>query len=84
MTNAYTKPCLSESQQVALLESRGLVVTDRETAAQFLSRVNYYRLSGYAIPFLADREHFMPGAAFDDLAALMGVPSDAAATPLWK
>ena len=70
MTNAYTKPCLSESQQVALLESRGLVVTDREAAAQFLSRVNYYRLSGYAIPFLIDREHFMPGATFDDLVAV--------------
>ena len=70
MTNAYTKPCLSEIQQVALLESRGLVVSDKESAARFLSRVNYYRLSGYAIPFLTDREHFSPGASFDDLVAV--------------
>lgn len=70
MTNTYTKPCLSESQQVTLLESRGLVVADRESAAQFLSRVNYYRLSGYAIPFLIDREHFMPGAVWGDLVAV--------------
>lgn len=70
MTNAYAKPCLSEDQQVSLLMSRGLAVADKEIAAQFLSRVNYYRLSGYAIPFLADREHFNPGAEFDDLVAV--------------
>ena len=67
MTNAYSKPCLSEDQQVTLLASRGLSVADKVIAAQLLSRVNYYRLSGYAIPFLIDREQFKDGATFDDL-----------------
>jgi len=66
-TTQYAKPFLDESQQVALLASRGLSVSDPKMAAEFLKRVNYYRLSGYAIPFLIDREHFKPDASFDEL-----------------
>jgi len=69
-TTQYAKPFLDESQQVALLSSRGLSVSDPKMAAEFLKRVNYYRLSGYAIPFLVDREHFKPDASFDDLMAV--------------
>jgi len=69
-TTQYAKPFLDECQQVALLASRGLSVSDPKMAAEFLTRVNYYRLSGYAIPFLIDREHFKPDASFDDLMAV--------------
>ena len=66
----YRKPYLDERQHVALLKSRGLIVSDNEEAVEFLKRVNYYRLTGYAIPFLVDREHFVAGASFEDLLAV--------------
>lgn len=44
------KPFKSYEDQLALLEQRGMHVRDRESAIRFLSRVNYYRLSGYWYP----------------------------------
>lgn len=38
---------LSYEEQVALLRDRGMTITDTASAVDFLSRVNYYRLSGY-------------------------------------
>ena len=67
MIKPYDKPCLTENQQIALLKSRGLSVQDDSAAERTLTRINYYRLSGYAIPFLVNREHFKTGVSFDDL-----------------
>jgi abortive infection bacteriophage resistance protein len=36
---------------MALLESRGLRITDRATALEYLERIGYYRLSGYWYAF---------------------------------
>ena len=47
----YRKPYLSVSQQIALLESRGMVIADRAKADEYLTRLGYYRLSGYWYPF---------------------------------
>ena len=41
------KKHLSLTEQVALLESRGLVIADKQAAEELLYHVNYYRLSGY-------------------------------------
>lgn len=41
------KRWLSYEEQVDLLQDRGMSVADPTSAAEFLSRVNYYRLSGY-------------------------------------
>lgn len=41
------KPRLSYDEQVDLLAQRGLLVDDGEECRDFLSKVNYYRLSGY-------------------------------------
>ncbi|AZN29608.1 Abi family protein [Flaviflexus salsibiostraticola] len=41
------KSWLSYEQQVDLLKKRGLEVRDPDSAVEFLSRVNYYRASGY-------------------------------------
>ncbi|RAV33715.1 Abi family protein [Corynebacterium heidelbergense] len=38
---------LTYDEQVKLLQERGLTVKDTASAAEFLSRVNYYRFSGY-------------------------------------
>lgn len=56
MTNdPYQKPFLTVSKQLDLLESRGLNIGDRTTAAEWLRRVGYYRLSGYWYPFRESR-----------------------------
>lgn len=38
------KKHLSLTEQVALLESRGLVIADKQAAEELLYHVNYYRL----------------------------------------
>ena len=61
----YTKPYQSIEQQIALLKSRGLVIdVDADVAKRFLANVNYYRFTGYALPFLASREQFRAGSKF--------------------
>jgi abortive infection bacteriophage resistance protein len=50
---AYSKPWQSYEEQLDLLLSRGLQVTDRPMALEYLKRIGYYRLSGYWFPFRA-------------------------------
>lgn len=47
----YEKPFLSLGDQIALLQQRGLAVTDEETATACLKRNGYYRISAYWYPF---------------------------------
>jgi abortive infection bacteriophage resistance protein len=47
----YCKPWMSYEDQLDLLISRGLAVTDRPKALEYLQRIGYYRLSGYWFPF---------------------------------
>ena len=46
----YAKPYLTIDEQIDLLVSRGLRINDRLVARDLLTGVNYYRLTGYAIP----------------------------------
>ncbi|MCF7989110.1 MAG: Abi family protein [Thiohalocapsa sp.] len=48
---AYGKPWLSYEDQLEKLTDRGLLVTDRAKALEYLERIGYYRLSGYWFPF---------------------------------
>lgn len=48
---AYTKPYLTIPQQLALLQSRGMQISDIEKATHALERIGYYRLSGFWHPF---------------------------------
>lgn len=82
--SAAIKPFTTFEQQVALLQSRGMVVDDAEFAKRWLQSVGYYRLSGYwhtrrqvtgttvqgnkSIPIRSD--NFEPGTSFADIAAL--------------
>jgi len=55
----YAKPYRSVEQLIELLKARGLVFDgDEDAARRYLSCVNYYRFTGYALPFLASREQF--------------------------
>jgi len=76
----FKKPYLSFSEQLKLLKSRGLDVTDDTAAQNYLHRLGYYRLSGYWYPFrkpipckkqskksISKREdQFLPDAKFED------------------
>jgi abortive infection bacteriophage resistance protein len=65
----FTKPALSLDEQVALLERRGLHVSDRDRAKHYLNFIGYYRLGGYAKHFQIDSQthQFADGCEFDDI-----------------
>ena len=51
--NIYNKIPLTLDEQIALLESRGLVIKNKQEARHYLQYISYYRLSGYAQAFQA-------------------------------
>lgn len=55
----YSKPWLSTGQQLDQLIARGLLVSDRQKALEYLQRIGYYRLSAYWYP-LRLRAAFCP------------------------
>ncbi|WBQ05654.1 Abi family protein [Kribbella sp. CA-293567] len=73
----YTKPHLTFADQVKLLESRGLLIRDPGAAADLLSVVGYYRLSGYWYPYRRSiqgqdgrDDQFVAGTTFDQVVHL--------------
>lgn len=48
---SYEKPWLSVDEQLTLLTRRGLIVDDHAVASICISRIGYYRLSGYMFAF---------------------------------
>lgn len=66
----FNKPYLSFSDQISLLEQRGLAFSDKTTAENRFSLCNYYRLSGYMLPFELRRHQFLPGATFEQVWSL--------------
>mgnify|MGYP004471236779 CR=1 FL=1 len=60
------KPPTTYSQQVKLLQGRNVLVSNVSECEIFLSRVNYYRFTGYLLPFV-DRpsDHCDPPVEFD-------------------
>jgi abortive infection bacteriophage resistance protein len=63
----YCKSLLSYDAQILLLKSRGLMFADENKALHLLENINYYRLSGYLYPMLADKQNhgFKPEADFE-------------------
>jgi abortive infection bacteriophage resistance protein len=47
----YARPWVSFPDQLELLKSRGLEVSDEKAALSYLERMGYYRLSAYWYPF---------------------------------
>jgi len=65
----YNKPWCSFEEQLALIKSRGLEVTDDSAALSYLQRIGYYRLSAYWYPFRQrfpskNKDEFIAGAKF--------------------
>jgi abortive infection bacteriophage resistance protein len=64
----YTKPALTYAEQLKQLKDRGLQIEDESKALHLLQVINYYRLSGYWYPMVADpkKDHvFKPGSSFN-------------------
>ena len=67
---AYTKKPKTFSEQVELLEHRGLIVPNKDKAKRILSNISYNRLSNYWFPFLKDpkeEEIFIEGTNFETI-----------------
>jgi len=67
----YNKPHLTFEEQINLLQMRGLTVNNIETAKNVLASSNYYRFTGYAIPFMDEREKFKEGVTFENVLQAM-------------
>ena len=51
-------------EQLAILQSRGIIVLDRDRCKKILSSVNYYRLSAYFLPFKLKNGNYKSGTSF--------------------
>lgn len=69
------KPFKTINEQIDLLESRNLIIEDREEARKSLIRLNYYRLSGYSLTLRKD-DRFYSGVSFDGLMQLYNFDSE--------
>lgn len=79
----YNKPFLSFDEQVELLASRGIKIDDKKEAASFLSKVNYYKFSGYTLFFETkdnnsmERTHvYSKGTSFEMIRRLYNFDKD--------
>jgi len=74
--NQPVKVWKSIDEQIAITRGRGMIIDDAAQAAHFLTRVGYYRLSGYWYPFRAfddagkRTDEFVAGSHFKDVIAL--------------
>lgn len=71
------KSATTIDQQIELLKSRGLTITDEEKAREILKDIGYYRLGFYLFPLektypnLNNRTHeYIDGASFEDAVSL--------------
>lgn len=68
----YNRPWKDRADQIVLLQSRGLDISDADIAKECLAKIGYYRLSGYWYSFReldANRkvtDQFKPDAKFSD------------------
>jgi abortive infection bacteriophage resistance protein len=69
LNKGKTKEYKTYQEQVELLKSRGLIIKDEAWAADFLSRVNYYRFSAYSLTMRRD-DVFYREISFEDIVDL--------------
>ena len=63
----FTKTHFTYGSQIVLLESRGLIITNKELAGKKLQHISYYRLSAYFLPFQQEKDIFMNDTRFDEI-----------------
>lgn len=68
MIKKYAKPFKSLDQLVELFKVRGLCIDiGDEDFKKYLTAINYYRFTGYALPFLDSREVYKEGVKVSDI-----------------
>lgn len=68
----FEKHAISINEQIALLQKRGLVISDPAHAGHVLTYIGYYHLSAYELPFQkadksADHHLFIADTKFEDI-----------------
>lgn len=53
-----------------MLIHRGLIISNREKAENFLAYCNYYRFTGYIVPFESKRDSILQNVTFEDVCEL--------------
>ncbi len=69
----FTKPYSSSEELVKLLAFRGLQISNRQKAEQYLDNIGYYRLSAYMYPLLQmpkENHQYKRGASFEKVMML--------------
>lgn len=70
----YHKRAITYDEQIRLLESRGMIIPDKEKAKEYLSDIGYFRLSFYIIPFedtTSSKDHILkPETRIEDVVSL--------------
>lgn len=66
----YNKPPLTYTEQVELLRSRGMIISDKQRTERHLSNISYYRLSAYMLPYKQKEngkifDYFREGVTWD-------------------
>lgn len=65
------KPALTFDEQLALLDSRNMLIDDYGKAAKCLRRLNYYRISGYSYLFQGANDKFKKNTHFEAIIKIM-------------
>lgn len=73
--NLYKKVHKSFDEQLDLLKSRGLIISNDDYVLAKLKHINYYRLSAYFLPYQHDKKsknknRFLPNTTFEDIIKL--------------
>ena len=72
MSITYSKPAITFEDQLEKFISRGLIVSNKETAIKKLASIGYYRFSGYSYPFRIRNkngevtDNFIHGSTWDN------------------
>jgi len=70
MARQYTKPYKKHQVLINLMKKRGLTISNETNAIDTISYIGYYRMSGYAHPFLKTPKTshiFHNGVSFEDI-----------------
>lgn len=65
------KPARTFEEQAAILESRNMLIDNHDLAVKYLSRINYYRFSGYSYLFQNGRDRYKKNTHFEAIIKIM-------------
>lgn len=67
---SFQKSPKTYQELIQILKNRNLLISDESKAIDFLSKVHYYRLSAYFLPFQSIKDSFNPNTTFEDIVRL--------------